>query len=58
MESSRIFIKGLPPSITEADFKKHFSSGGREVTDAIMEEIAALSGQEKAGWGTSPGSGT
>ena len=34
MESSRIFIKGLPPSITEADFKKHFSSGGREVTDA------------------------
>ena len=27
----------------------------REVTDAIMVEIAALSGQEKAGWGTSPG---
>jgi 1-acyl-sn-glycerol-3-phosphate acyltransferase len=27
----------------------------REVTDAIMEEIAALSGQEKAGWGTPPG---
>ena len=27
----------------------------REVTDAIMGEIAALSGQEKAGWGTSPG---
>ena len=27
----------------------------REVTDAIMEQIAALSGQEKAGWGTSPG---
>src|SRR3954464_4696058 len=25
----------------------------REVTDAIMVEIAALSGQEKAGWGTS-----
>jgi multiple RNA-binding domain-containing protein 1 len=36
MESSRIFIKGLPPSITEADFKKHFSSGGREVTDARL----------------------
>ena len=26
----------------------------REVTDAIMVEIAALSGQEKAGWGSSP----
>ena len=36
MESSRIFIKGLPPSITEADFKKHFSSGGREITDARL----------------------
>ena len=30
----------------------------REVTDAIMEQIAALSGQEKAGWGAPPeGSG-
>lgn len=27
----------------------------REVTDAVMEQIAALSGQEKAGWGSSPG---
>lgn len=36
MESSRIFIKGLPPSITEADFKKHFSAAGREVTDARL----------------------
>lgn len=36
MDSSRIFIKGLPPSITEADFKKHFSFGGREVTDARL----------------------
>lgn len=36
MASSRIFIKGLPPSITEADFKKHFASGGREVTDARL----------------------
>lgn len=36
MESSRIFIKGLPPSITEADFKKHFASCGREVTDARL----------------------
>ena len=27
----------------------------REVTDAIMVQIAALSGQEKAGWDASPG---
>ena len=27
----------------------------REVTDAIMEQIAVLSGQEKAGWGDLPG---
>jgi len=26
----------------------------REVTDQVMEAIAALSGQEKAGWGSSP----
>lgn len=26
----------------------------REVTDVIMEEIAALSGQQKAGWGGAP----
>lgn len=29
----------------------------REVTDLIMEQIAALSGQEKAGWGTPPAPG-
>ncbi len=29
----------------------------REVTDAIMEEIAALSGQQKAGWGATPAPG-
>ena len=33
MASSRIFVRGLPPSITEADFRKHFSAKGREVTD-------------------------
>lgn len=33
MESSRLFVKNLPPSINEADFRKHFSAGGREVTD-------------------------
>ncbi|KAL1873016.1 Multiple RNA-binding domain-containing protein 1 [Diaporthe australafricana] len=33
VESSRLFVKNLPPSITEADFRKHFATGGREVTD-------------------------
>ncbi len=33
MASSRIFVKGLPPTFTEAEFRKHFSQG-REVTDA------------------------
>jgi multiple RNA-binding domain-containing protein 1 len=33
MASSRIFVKGIPPNITEADFRKHFSTGNREVTD-------------------------
>ena len=33
MASSRIFIKGLPPTITEAEARKHFSAGSREITD-------------------------
>ncbi|KAK2060773.1 RNA recognition domain-containing protein [Colletotrichum caudatum] len=33
METSRIFVRGLPPKITETDFRQHFSAGGREVTD-------------------------
>ena len=33
MESSRIFVKNLPPTITEVEFRKHFSSKGRELTD-------------------------
>ena len=33
MASSRIFIKGLPPTITEAEARKHFSAGNREITD-------------------------
>jgi RNA recognition motif-containing protein len=33
MESSRIFVKNLPPTIDEAEFRKHFSAQGREVTD-------------------------
>lgn len=33
MESSRLYVKNLPPTINEADFRKHFTTGGREVTD-------------------------
>ncbi|KND91264.1 Multiple RNA-binding domain-containing protein 1 [Tolypocladium ophioglossoides CBS 100239] len=36
MATSRVFIKGLPPNITEADFRKHFSAQGREVTDVKL----------------------
>ena len=35
MASSRIFIKGLPPTISEDDFKKHFSAKF-QVTDAKL----------------------
>jgi len=34
MASSRIFIKGLPPTIAEEDFKKHFSR--YDITDAKL----------------------
>lgn len=34
--SSRIFVKGLPPSITESDFKKHFSQQGRDTTEVRL----------------------
>ncbi|KAH6609313.1 hypothetical protein Trco_002659 [Trichoderma cornu-damae] len=33
MQTSRIFVKGLPPAITEAEFRKHFSAKNREITD-------------------------
>ncbi|KAH6900264.1 hypothetical protein B0T10DRAFT_393719 [Thelonectria olida] len=36
MASSRIFVKGLPPNISEADFRKHFSANGREITDVKL----------------------
>jgi 1-acyl-sn-glycerol-3-phosphate acyltransferase len=41
-------------------FPEHRGQAGnnrarREVTDRIMEAIAELSGQEKAGWGTPAG---
>ncbi|KAN0093876.1 RNA-binding domain containing protein [Hyaloscypha variabilis] len=35
MASSRIFIKGLPPTISEEDFKKHFSANS-QITDAKL----------------------
>ena len=35
MESSRIFINGLPPSISEEEFKKHFSAKW-PITDAKL----------------------
>ncbi|KAM0475067.1 hypothetical protein ACHAPX_007199 [Trichoderma viride] len=36
METSRIFVKGLPPNITEADVRKHFSAKNREITDVKL----------------------
>jgi multiple RNA-binding domain-containing protein 1 len=32
-ESSRIFVNNLPPNISEVDFRKHFTTKGREITD-------------------------
>ena len=34
MESSRIYIRNLPPDITVDVFKKHFSMGGFTLTDS------------------------
>ncbi|EGR47415.1 uncharacterized protein TRIREDRAFT_79287 [Trichoderma reesei QM6a] len=36
METTRIFVKGLPPTITEAEFRKHFSAKNREITDVKL----------------------
>jgi RNA-binding proteins (RRM domain) len=36
MQSSRIFVKNLPPNITESDFRKHFAVQGRQVTDVKL----------------------
>ncbi|SPO02347.1 related to MRD1 [Cephalotrichum gorgonifer] len=33
MESSRIFVKNIPSTITEKEFRDHFSAKGREITD-------------------------
>ena len=35
MSSSRIFIKGLPPTISEDDFRKHFAAK-HEITDTKL----------------------
>jgi len=35
MDVSRIFIRGLPPSLSETDFKKHFGSQGT-ITDSRL----------------------
>lgn len=31
-----MFVKNLPPTISEAEFRKHFSAQGREVTDVKL----------------------
>lgn len=36
MATSRIFIKGLPPNITEPELRKHFSAKDREITDVKL----------------------
>ena len=36
MESSRIFVKNLPPTITDAEIKSHFGANGRQVTDVKL----------------------
>ncbi len=33
MESSRIFVKNLPPTLTAGEFRKHFAARGRDITD-------------------------
>lgn len=35
MATSRIFVKGLPPTISEDEFKKHFSAK-QSITDAKL----------------------
>ncbi|PFH60341.1 hypothetical protein XA68_11118 [Ophiocordyceps unilateralis] len=36
MATSRIFVKGLPPNITEAEFRKHFSGKEGHITDVKL----------------------
>jgi 1-acyl-sn-glycerol-3-phosphate acyltransferase len=49
-------IFGKPLTFPEHRGEAGSNRARREVTDAIMEAIAELSGQEKAGWGAKPGS--
>lgn len=35
MDSSRIFIRGLPPNVTVVDFQRHFSTQS-DITDARL----------------------
>lgn len=36
MDSSRIFVKNLPPSITDGEIQSHFGAKGRQVTDVKL----------------------
>ncbi|PHH71716.1 hypothetical protein CDD82_6365 [Ophiocordyceps australis] len=36
MATSRIFVKGLPPNITETEFRNHFSANNRHITDVKL----------------------
>jgi len=45
---------GAPLTFPEHRGQAGSNRARREVTDQVMEAIAALSGQEKAGWGTTP----
>jgi 1-acyl-sn-glycerol-3-phosphate acyltransferase len=49
-------VFGKPLTFPEHRGEAGSNRSRREVTDAIMEAIAELSGQEKAGWGAKPGS--
>ncbi len=48
-------VFGEPLTFPEHRGKAGSNRSRREVTDTIMEKIAELTGQEKAGWGTPPG---
>ena len=35
--SSRIFVQDLPPKVTEADLRKHFTTDGLHITDIKLK---------------------
>ena len=47
-------VFGEPLTFPEHRGKAGSNRSRREVTDTIMEKVAELTGQEKAGWGTPP----